>query len=326
MSRFFIRWTTFATAGIAAVVCSTLAIPVQAATLTYGGVLNYSDSSCAAFVPTVNGNDVTITCGAAPPPPPGAPTNCRASISTNPSPLTSAGGTATPSVTCDAPPVGSVITYSWTKGGAAFSCSTSTCSADPLPANTTASNQAYSYKPTPCIGTACANVAAVTATVPGSGGGGGGGGGAIDCSAAGYARTITIDLTWGAPRRMFTADGGGFFPTDAVVLRFTTGAATSPDNLGSVHGVEYQAVSSVRHGTLSTQACDFGKGLFPPYSDVKSISPQLYFTVGGSSFHGYPVLQPNTTYYVNLYNVQPAGCAANANCNMSFDLSKPSGL
>ena len=333
MNRSFTRWATFAMAGFTVVFCSTLAVPAQAqATLTYGSPgsqLTYTDANCPTFIATPTGNNVTITCGTAPPPPPGAPTHCVASVSTNPSPLTSAGGTATPSVACDSPPAGSTITYSWTKSGSAFSCNTSQCSPDNLPANTTASNQNYSYKPTPCIGGACATVSAATATVPGSGGGGGGGG-PISC--AGFSKTVVVNENWALTNfpRLYTQNFGTFGGNDALVIHFKTGNLSAPGKQGSVQLIEYGSPPSGRHATLSTSPCDFGEGLQPPYSSVNSGSIQLYYSVGGTPVAGgYPVLNTGTDYYVNIINISPAACQqppANGVCDMSIDFGKPRGL
>ena len=190
MNRSFTRWAALASAA-AILVCTSIVASAQAS-------VTLTDPSGSDFTLGGTAGARVLTCVPSGPPPPGAPTGCAVSVSTSPNPLTSAGGTATPSVTCDPPPAGSAITYSWTKNGASFACTTSQCSPDNLPANTTASNQTYSYKPTACIGTACTTVTpGAGATVPGSGGGGGGGGGvaAAAISCVGFDKTeLSRDL------------------------------------------------------------------------------------------------------------------------------------
>ncbi len=150
--------------------------------------------------------------------------------------------------------------------------------------------------------------------------------GPITCT--GYTRTLLIDEKWSGPTpRQYTEDHGGFTGTDALIVRFTTGSLTNPGKQGMVSAAEWSSPPSLRHATLSLVPCDFGPGLQPPYSAAgPSNTIQMFFSVGGNPQPGgYPVLQPNTTYYVNIMNVIGSTCRDAPTCDMFVDFSKPRG-
>jgi hypothetical protein len=155
------------------------------------------------------------------------------------------------------------------------------------------------------------------------GGGGGGGGGNISCP--GYAATHVINATWGTSQLYYTSNAGSFGPNDIVVVRFTTSAITSAAGKGYVQAVEYQSPTSGRTAALSDTPCSLvglpkvggGTSAFGPGDP----GPWAYFTLVASKT-GYPILQPSTTYYLNIINSSGATCSA---CDMLITFNKPSG-
>jgi hypothetical protein len=140
-------------------------------------------------------------------------------------------------------------------------------------------------------------------------------GGAIHCP--GYSNTRVIDLDWssgpkGSSILAYSSSVGGFGGNDALVVRFTTPATTSP-NLGHIGVAEYTGPPTFRVAKLSCTACDFGGG-------SPCQSPEDYFSVGSNSV-GAASLAPSTTYYFNVHNV---GCSGV--CDVIVTLQKPTGL
>lgn len=136
----------------------------------------------------------------------------------------------------------------------------------------------------------------------------------VGISCAGFANTVVLDIDWANPRRTFTGDIG---PSDAVVVRFKTGAApTNP--YSSITGAEYGAPANPRLAVLSTTPCDFGQPPALGWSATSSgTGVSLRFTVGPNPVGFYPALLPNTVYYAN---VKTSGCVST--CNMYFDLKR----
>jgi hypothetical protein len=238
---------------------------------------------------------------------PAAPSGC--SITSNPASLPAAGGSIALTAQCSGG--GAVATWTWSGPTATTSGNTATA--------TLTSTTQFGVQASNAGGSANANITVQVAT-------GGGGGGGISCT--GFANTIVIDQSWAAPSRKFTTGAGSSFGSnDAVVVRFTTGALTMPGKKGNITAAEYSTSPSARIATLSASACDFGNGIFPPASTQQGNTITQYFSVGGSPVSGYyPVLQPNTTYYLNIMNVTPSSCQLNGICDMYVDLTKPAGL
>jgi hypothetical protein len=138
---------------------------------------------------------------------------------------------------------------------------------------------------------------------------GGGGGGTINC--AGFSSTQVLDINWNSPAQVTTS---GLGPTDAAVIRFTTGGASArPSTISGLTatGADYRAY-------LSPTACDFTPTL--GFGAVGfGISPTVWFEVGLDAGRGDAVLQPNTTYYFNV-KVAPSTTCNNNVCNGSFNL------
>lgn len=285
--------------------CLTMsATPAQAADITI------SAPSCSSWSFTNN----TLTCNGSTttnnPPPAGAPSAC--SLSASPSVLTAAG-----SVTLSASCTGTAAT-SWTFSGGGLSQTVTGASAQ---VSTTVS-ATTTFTATPSNGTAgnpvSASVTLQTQTNT-AGGGGGGGAGGIVC--AGFSSTEVITMPWSLAGQDFSAKYGGFGNGVALVIKFTTGATSSP-YLGLVGVAEYVDPPTGRTGTLSTQPCDFGAGIASK-SDNTTLGQ--YFTVANPT-SGYPDLQPNTTYYYNVTNsINGQQTCSGGSCNAIINLKKPRG-
>jgi hypothetical protein len=231
------------------------------------------------------------------PPPP--PTGCT--IAQQPTgTLPVGGGSVTLTASCSG---GTGISWSWAGGFAQGAISAQVT-------GTVSATTAFTAIATNGGGTMNATLTVNVAT------GGGGGGGAISCS--GFNKTIPGVANWAVPTRMFSGSFGG---NDAWVVPFTTGSGTAPGKLGSIVGAEYLSSPSAKVATLSTTPCDFGATL-GAYSTATGKTISLLFSVGGDPAYGlYPVLQPSTTYYVNIKNVEPCEI-----CDMFLDFTKPRGL
>jgi hypothetical protein len=152
---------------------------------------------------------------------------------------------------------------------------------------------------------------------------GGGGGNGINCSAQGKTNTTVVTENWASPATNVPAAMG---VNDAIVVKFTTGSKTSNSGNNRIVAGEYQTSPSNRHAVLSTTACDFGAGLGGHAVSYGS-SILMYFSVGLPDAFGDPVLQPSTTYYLNIENQLPnPNCAVNGVCDMFVSLYKAQGL
>jgi hypothetical protein len=145
-------------------------------------------------------------------------------------------------------------------------------------------------------------------------------GNSTDCP--GFNKTIVLDLNWAAPMRLYSKYvGGGFGLSDALIVRFTTGSKSSVSNLPSITAVEFDSQPTSRTATLSASPCDFSTQPAPGANlHGNTINP--IFAVGtGSGFGFYPVLNTNTTYYLNIRNDPASTCTIGVSCDMSVDLS-----
>lgn len=120
----------------------------------------------------------------------------------------------------------------------------------------------------------------------------------IPATGCGRSQVITGNLNWnignGVPSYF-----RNMIRDQAYVFAFTTGPASSV--LASISAAEYAGSTPARTLVISKSPCDFtlGNGAIP--SDVGK-QPSAYFTVGTPNPYGYPVLLPNTQYYVNFRN------------------------
>ena len=248
---------------------------------------------------------------------PAAAPSCSApSLVTTPSPITSAGGTASLNVTC----TGTGITYAWHRtaptAGALGSASTAT---DSLAANSGSSGVTYTYVVDACTGPTSASCSSqtVSVVVPSATGGGGGGGGTGMC--AGLPNVVMLDVPWGGT---VTTRGAGttFQANGMVVAKFTVpaGYTTTPGFKGKVQAAEYGDPAVYRQTSLSTQACDF-RGAATRTTDSYITDPTgtnnplkfgfgntaiVEFTVTGTALFT-PQLVPGQTYYYNIRNWSP---------------------
>jgi hypothetical protein len=154
--------------------------------------------------------------------------------------------------------------------------------------------------------------------------------GPIAC--AGYAKTVVLDLPWTAQSKAVTS---GFGNDTIVVGRFTTGASAPGANYpANVSSIEYVDPSATRTAALSTSPCDLtGAGLNGAAVTV-SVGPSWTYQIGGTapvtfrtSTPTRVVLQPSTTYYVNIVNRNASGAPScgTTTCNMILQLTKPTG-
>lgn len=312
------------------------AIPAQAGSVTL------TDPNCDSFLLSGPAGAQTLQCvvGA---PGPGAPTGCVPSIVTNPSPLTSAGGTATVSV-AGCQPAG--VTYLWMKSGSPLAGGNSaTPPADTLAANTGAAGITWAYQVQVCNGTSCNNwpTSPLTAFVPGSGGGGGGAADLSGCTSAGYVgRLLDVPYPIAGNTSIFNgakaaSPSGSFGNNDALVVRFTT-PALSADNTAIFQpagNAPYQNTSRVY--AVSALPCQFPTSSTPSGSILHAAggqSPAITVQIGtcpyaGTGYVGYCYskawLQPSTTYYVTMVNRTTFGgtaSCASSNCDMRIDFNK----
>ena len=124
----------------------------------------------------------------------------------------------------------------------------------------------------------------------------GGGGGAISCS--GFLNTNVLVMNW---PNWVSNQKIPMGLLDAGVLKFTTGSTTGTGTLYETSGSGNPAAHDA---TLSATPCDFGPGLA---QTTNTTSNRFALQIGGTP-GGVPVLQPNSTYYVNFRNSAGTPC------------------
>lgn len=312
------------------------AVVVHAATISYNNgstSMSITDNSCGtsivlsggALICQSSGSGTTLT----------APTGCSPSILTNPTTLTSTGGTATVSVSgCTA---SNTLTYTWTKNGAAFS-TLQNPPADTLPANTsTTTTKSYSYQVTVCntdgTNTACTSAlpaTLLTAVVPfetGSGTGSGTGTGAADviaaCKAQGFNNIIVMDFKYVPGTQPTQVTSSPFGNGDVVVARFTTPSLPNYGNGGFMNVVDHNGWAFKRFAALNRAPCEFSYAADETHALYKNaqfaVSPYVIFS---ADISGGVALKSNTTYYYNVKNADLSGtgtCGA-ADCPIKMTL------
>jgi hypothetical protein len=128
-----------------------------------------------------------------------------------------------------------------------------------------------------------------------------------NCGVPGPVRHMV--MSWQTPTRLYTSNAGGFAKNGAVVVAFTTGSVSSTTSLPRIAAAEYQSPPSSRIATLSSKPCDFGPQPTPGAAGEGN-SVTMVFALGtGSGYGYYPVLQLNTTYFLNMKN-SPATCSS----------------
>ena len=149
-------------------------------------------------------------------------------------------------------------------------------------------------------------------------------------SCPGFDQTHVLDVVWASKSGGVRVVTKGFSHNEIVVARFTTPSSTAPNVFSSIISAEYVDQQHDRTASLSTSPCVF------PYPNplgrlttTTQATSSLAFTyaVGGSSAY-YAILQPSTTYYLNIKNEAKgvSTCASGQSCNVYVELQKPNGL
>lgn len=290
-----------------------LAIPCYASRITGSVVIVGVDQQCTSFTPSVSGGDTLYTCNGAPVPP-GAPTNCQPTVNggsvIN---FPSAGGVAHLSVACTQT---SGVLYNWSRNGL-FGANTNAAWNDTLPMNGGGSAVNYTYQVRACIGSACVTVPSspLVATVAAAGG--------FTGSCPGFATTNLVTMNWASPSRLAPITMGA---NDIVIVQFTTGNVSTTTSLETLSGAEWSSPPSSRIATLSSTPCDFSAQTAPGANIGPSNSITAKFGLGtGTGFSYYPVLNLNSTFYLNIKNAPSPTCASGGICDLFMDLLKVGG-
>jgi hypothetical protein len=127
----------------------------------------------------------------------------------------------------------------------------------------------------------------------------------------------------GSPRQ-YT---GPITSADIICVEFKTGSKTSNQLTGlpRISGSEYQSPPRTRIAVLSKTPGDFGPQTMAGASS-NGTTVSVPFTVSDPNNWGYyPILDPSTTYYLNVKSANPAD-NADQPANMAFDLTVPGGM
>ena len=276
-------------------------------------------TSCASWSLTSSNGSYTLTCNSAPVPQ-GAPTGCAIASSPVGGALGSAGGAITMTASCSG---GTVTSWSWTKSGGGWGSGAASQN-DQLPANTGASSLTYTYSVTACNGTSCASPVITTFTVAAGNVGGGGGGGAGGACPGISGTTTYVNIPWGAGAYSYPSPQMG--SSDAIVGILTTPSAVSPTGPGGAGRLEidpYGGGGVYQWVTISTSPCVWN---MPDGGFSEWASPPNWWVSFGNPI-GDIILQPNTTYYVNIRNWDPyrSKQTCSYNCGIVIYFGKPSG-
>ncbi|HTL76631.1 MAG TPA: hypothetical protein VL654_09930 [Casimicrobiaceae bacterium] len=281
-------------------------MPVHAATLT---------CTSTSFTASADGSgNITVNCTS----PSTGGSTC--SISVSPTSLPASGGTVNVSANCGATP-------SVTGGKSVTATSTSTWT-DAIPANAGSTSLTFTYTVNGANGTDSKSVVQAGTSTGGTGGSPPPG---TPISCPGYSKTIVLDLNWGAPGSAAPRLTTSAFGNDAIVVaRFTTPANTAPGVFASISSGEWGDQPTARDAALSTTACDFpSPNPLGRYATLNAgqQTPSVVYAVGGTS-RVYAILQPSTTYYFNVKNVNALGAPSctGSTCNIFVELQKPNGL
>jgi len=240
-----------------------------------------------------------------------APSGCT--ISQSPSGTLTAGQSVTLTASCTA---GTGLSWAW---------SGSSCFAN---GNTGAQQVGNVSASQTCKATATnsANPTGVTTSIGLTVGGSGGGGGGFNGSCTNVAgRTLVVNMPWGTSQLV---QATGFGPNDIVVAQFKTSAVTTATGKGYIQAVEQGSSTSGRTAALSDTPCDLvgltkvggGTSAFGPNDNA----PWATFSLVAIK-SGYPILQPNTTYYFNITNSPNSSCGSTGVCDILITINKPTG-
>jgi hypothetical protein len=302
--------------------CVNATTQICQATSAGAGVVGYTVKGTNAIAQGGVSPVFSVTWSSGPPP---NPTGCVASISTVPTVLTNAGGTATVSVSGCSP---ANVTYNWSKNGAAGWSASATPPTDTLGTGG-AAGYTNSYQVSVCNGASCVNVPTanpLTAFVPGTGGGS-----SIDvsaCTALGYTGhgvDIAYPTTANSTRVFTDKTVGNFGANDMIVVRFVAASAeANGSNLVASEWASYPA--AFRLATLSTAPCVVATSPTASGTVIASkISQAPGLNMSLTPLFGVIKLTPGATYYVNYvnrdaYNSTSSSCNA-GNCGMYIDFN-----
>ncbi|MDQ6621142.1 MAG: hypothetical protein M3Z31_15845 [Pseudomonadota bacterium] len=163
-----------------------------------------------------------------------------------------------------------------------------------------------------------APAASGTFTAQSNGNGGGNSGGGIACT--GY-QTAVLPASWptsGVTTRSLSNSVTTFGDKVALVVKFTTG---SKPGFGRITGAEWGSSPTPKTAVLSASPCDFGQQA-SLYALQTGVTVSINFSVGPNSW-GYPALDPNTTYYLNVKNEVDGAATCNGACDIFIDLKSP---
>lgn len=112
----------------------------------------------------------------------------------------------------------------------------------------------------------------------------------------------------------------------AYIYSFTTGGPV-PGKLASIGIAEYGGSTPARTIVVSDKPCDF---LLTTPKNPYDVGKQatVYFSVGAPNIYGYPTLQANTRYFLNIKNENPwvalgtDTCGVGENCAFVLYLNK----
>jgi len=269
------------------------ALAIGAYAATVGVASAQSQVSC-----TVTGSvpNITLTCGAASPPPPNAP-SCSA-LSPNQSSLAAA-GTVNLTASCAGASV-----YKWsaspTPSGAFASQTNGGSNSASIAATTTFSVQGCLADATTCSNPVSTSVAVGGAPPPPPGGGG-------FCSQ--YTNVKQATMPWGGGYT--SVNDGGFAANATIVIALTVPPDYPNPNVGNINWAEFSGAPTTRLITLSTQPCDFRlsggfdpTGATAPMTASNSGLGALSWSLSAINNPSSPVAQlfPGQTYYVNIQN------------------------
>lgn len=264
---------------------------------------------------SASGMTINIGCVLNSVPGPTIPTGCVAAVSNNA--LASNGGQVNLSVNNCNP---STVTYSWLKNGAVANSNQNWT--DNLSANIAVTATTTSYQVQVCNGSACAvfpqnpltvTVAGVTVTPPIT---------PWNATCPGFDETHLVTLRSGSFGRQVVK----MKPNDAIVVEFTTGSRTTADTIGfpsSIGIADYASIQSDRIARLSSKPCDFSTQPAWGANADNIITVSFYYIVGAGNTYGgyYPLLQPNTKYYVNFKNSPNTSCFSTGVCDVFVEPS-----
>lgn len=100
---------------------------------------------------------------------------------------------------------------------------------------------------------------------------------------------------------------------DKLCIPFNSGA---PRGVDQISIGEYGGAPSVKYVKLSDKPFDYEPYVTVSGGDFLGNAGSVYFSVGEPNGYGYLILKPNTTYYVNVSDINPLtgqnGCSSNS--------------